>query len=131
MVKAARKYERIVQCGSQQRSMKECRIGCELVRNGKSGKSIPFIPPYSPAPDQPFLPSRFRMDWTGIPGWDPPERAYHTDLFTRVKPGWISIVTYSGGRLPAGVRTDWIDSMGDGDGCQRSGGNLDGRRKSS
>jgi myo-inositol 2-dehydrogenase / D-chiro-inositol 1-dehydrogenase len=38
MVKAARENKRIVQCGSQQRSAKEFRQACELVRNGTLGK---------------------------------------------------------------------------------------------
>ena len=100
-------------------------------RNGKIGKIPTILPPYSPALGiSPSLPSRFRMDWTGILA------GTHTgvpitDLFTpRAKPGWISIVTYSGEATGWGARTG-SDSTGDGDGCQRSGGNLDGRRKSS
>ena len=38
MVKAARQNKRIVQTGSQQRSAKEFRHACELVRNGALGK---------------------------------------------------------------------------------------------
>lgn len=38
MVKAARKGNRIVQCGSQQRSDDKFRRGCELIRNGALGK---------------------------------------------------------------------------------------------
>jgi len=38
MVNAARKNKRIVQTGSQQRSAKEFRHACELVRNGALGK---------------------------------------------------------------------------------------------
>jgi predicted dehydrogenase len=38
MVEAARKNKRIVQTGSQQRSAKEFRQACELVRNGAIGK---------------------------------------------------------------------------------------------
>jgi predicted dehydrogenase len=38
MVEAARKNKRIVQTGSQQRSAKEFRTACELVRNGAIGK---------------------------------------------------------------------------------------------
>jgi predicted dehydrogenase len=38
MVNAARRNKRIVQTGSMQRSSKEFRTACELVRNGKIGK---------------------------------------------------------------------------------------------
>ena len=38
MVEAVRKYKRVFQIGSQQRSQAVNRFGCELVRNGKLGK---------------------------------------------------------------------------------------------
>ena len=38
MVKAARKYDRVFQTGSQQRSDARYRLACDLVRNGRIGK---------------------------------------------------------------------------------------------
>ena len=38
MVKAVRKHHRVLQVGSMQRSMREFRVACELVRNGLLGK---------------------------------------------------------------------------------------------
>jgi predicted dehydrogenase len=38
MVKGARKYDRVFQTGSQQRSDARYRLACELVRNGRIGK---------------------------------------------------------------------------------------------
>ncbi len=38
LVKAARKYDRVFQTGSQQRSDARYRLACELVRNGRIGK---------------------------------------------------------------------------------------------
>ena len=38
LVRAVDKYKRILQCGTQRRSMAGCRFACELVRNGRIGK---------------------------------------------------------------------------------------------
>jgi predicted dehydrogenase len=38
MIKAVRKYKRVLQCGSQWRSTAHIRQACELVRNGRLGK---------------------------------------------------------------------------------------------
>ncbi|MBI4605917.1 MAG: Gfo/Idh/MocA family oxidoreductase, partial [Planctomycetes bacterium] len=38
LVKAVREHKRVLQCGTQRRSMAGCRFACELVRNGRIGK---------------------------------------------------------------------------------------------
>lgn len=102
MVEAARKHGRVVQTGSQQRSMQECRIGCELVRNGRIGKVHTVHGANYPSP--------WECDLTGQPipeglDWDmwlgqAPYRPYHIDLYLpRANPGWISFRPYSGGEM--------------------------------
>lgn len=65
MVKAARDNKRIVQTGSQQRSGKEFRQACELVRNGALGK-IKEVKVGLPAPN---WTSKAKMP---VPDSDPP-----------------------------------------------------------
>ena len=102
MVNAARKYKTVVQCGSQQRSMAACRIGCELVRNEYIGKITEAHASNYPSPwDQPFpaQPVPAGLDWDTWLG-PAPERAYHPDIYTpRANPGWISLTPYSGGEV--------------------------------
>jgi hypothetical protein len=69
LVKAARKYQRVVQTGSQQRSMEMNRFACELVRDGGIGKvrkvqcvNYPRSVPYVAAdfPEEPVPPG---LNW--------------------------------------------------------------------
>src|ERR1041385_6726831 len=59
LVKAVRKNKRIVQVGSQQRSDRNFRLACELVRNGRIGKlqhiivGLPTGPIGGPFPEKP------------------------------------------------------------------------------
>lgn len=105
MVDAARKNKRIVQVGSQQRSMEACRTGCELVRNGRIGKvhtvyGANYPSPWDcPLPEQP-VPDGLNWDmWCG----QTQPRPYHIELYTpRVRgqeAGWISYRPYSGGEM--------------------------------
>ena len=50
MVEAARKYKRVFQAGSQQRSSAKNRLGCELIRNGRIGKVQKVIAHNYPSP---------------------------------------------------------------------------------
>jgi myo-inositol 2-dehydrogenase / D-chiro-inositol 1-dehydrogenase len=71
LVETARKTQRILQTGSQQRSDKNFRLACELVRNGRIGKVkhvTVFLPagrregPFKPSP----VPEGFNWDlWLG------------------------------------------------------------------
>ncbi len=104
MAEAARKYNRVFQTGSQQRSMKECRHGCELIRNGRIGKiKIVHADNYpSPLekPEHPAEPVPEGLDWDMWCGPTEP-RPYNAKLYLpRPHPtGWISYRPYSGGEM--------------------------------
>jgi predicted dehydrogenase len=93
MVRAARKYNRIVQAGTQQRSGPHLKAGCEFVQGGTLGKvglckawvvghqkdlghpadgPVPDGVDYDlwlgPAPSRPFNPNRFHYEWRWF--WD-------------------------------------------------------------
>ena len=102
MVKAARRYSRIVQCGSQQRSSSRFRIACELVRSGRIGKvktvevgiaPVNWKPP--PVPDSDPPPGLDYNMWIG----PAPMRPYNTK---RVHYLFRFILDYSGGQM-----TNW------------------------
>ncbi len=105
MVDAARKYDRVVQVGSQQRSMKECRFGCELIRNGRIGKVHTVHTANYESPwecDLPEQPVPEGLNWDMWCGQTEP-RPYHEELYLpRVRgqeAGWISFRPYSGGEM--------------------------------
>ncbi|MCC6142561.1 MAG: Gfo/Idh/MocA family oxidoreductase, partial [Candidatus Hydrogenedentes bacterium] len=111
MVDAARKHGRICQVGSQQRSMKECRFGCELVRNGRAGAIKRVHGANYPSPWECDLPAQETpegLDWDMWFGQTEP-RAYHEDLYlprangkkdAQGRPlGWISFRPWSGGEM--------------------------------
>lgn len=102
MVNAARKYNRVFQTGSQQRSDRNSRKGCELVRNRHIGK-IELVHGHNyPSPwtrEFPEQPVPEGLDWDMWLGQTPP-RPYHKDIYTpRANPGWISLKPYSGGEM--------------------------------
>jgi predicted dehydrogenase len=102
MANAARKYGRIVQTGSQQRSDDKFRLACELVRNGKLGtlKSVLVGLPgvnynAEPLPDGP-PPQELDYDfWLG----PAPKRPYNSN---HVHYNFRFFWDYSGGQL-----TNW------------------------
>ncbi|MBM4155166.1 MAG: Gfo/Idh/MocA family oxidoreductase [Lentisphaerae bacterium] len=102
MVEAVRKYNRVFQCGSQQRSQAENFIGCRLVREGIVGRVQKVIAFNYPSPWHCALPAQpvpDELDWDLWCGPTEPV-AYHADLYApRAYPGWLSFRPYSGGEM--------------------------------
>src|SRR5260370_31367451 len=101
LVRAARKYGRIFQVGSQQRSMAMNRLACDFVRNGGLGRvgfvqCVNYTAPkrYPGLTEQP-VPERFNWDmWLG----QAEMRPYNTELLSP----WMRYWDYSGGEM-----TNW------------------------
>ena len=110
MVDAAEKYGRIVTTGSMQRSMEACRVGCEMVRNGRAGTIHTVHTNNYPSPWECTLPEQpvpEGLDWDFWCGQTEP-RPYHELLYAprgnnktdeRGPLGWISYRPYSGGEV--------------------------------
>ena len=102
MVEAVRKYGRVFQCGSQQRSQIENHIGCKLVREGLIGKISRVIACNYQSPWECGLPGQpvpAELDWDLWCGPTEPT-AYNADLYApRAKPGWLSFRRFSGGEM--------------------------------
>ena len=107
MVTAARRYGRVFQTGSMQRSSGEFRRACELVRNGYIGRlKAVYAAVGGPATecDLPAEPTPEGFDWEMWLGPAPARpfhsvlRPPHNDSF----PNWRAYRDYSGGGL-----TDW------------------------
>jgi len=108
MLDATRKYNRVFQTGSQQRSGKEFRLACELVRSGRIGK-LKTVNVSVGAPSKPCdLPEEMAepgLDWDRWLG-PAPKRPYNSVLSPRGVhngfPNWRLYREYSGGMM-----TDW------------------------
>ena len=108
LIDAVRKHERVFQTGSQQRSSREFRKACELVRSGRIGKvrevHVDVGPPSRPCdlPEENMEPG---LDWDGWLG-PAPKRPYNSVLSPRGVhdhyPAWRDYREYSGGQM-----TDW------------------------
>jgi predicted dehydrogenase len=102
MVQAARHHGRIVQCGSQQRSMSANVLACRLIREGRIGKVHTVIGANFPSPWECRLPAQPippGLDWDAWCGPVDPV-PFHMDIFTpRANPGWISFRPFSGGEM--------------------------------
>jgi len=109
MVNAVRKYGRVFQTGSMQRSSEEFHKACTLVRNGRigtvkevvvsiGGTSVPCDLPDEPTPEG------MNWDWWLGPA---PKRGYNKELAPEgatynVYPHWRNYREFSGGGM-----TDW------------------------
>jgi predicted dehydrogenase len=108
MVKATRKNKRVFQVGSMQRSSREFRVACELVRNGIIGKiqrvEAGFGGPAKPC-DLPEEAAEPGLDWNLWLG-PAPVRGYNSILSPRGVhnhfPAWRNYREYGGGGV-----TDW------------------------
>lgn len=94
MVEAARKYNRVVQIGTQRRSMPHVKEAVEHVQSGALGKvgmarawihqqrkpighgqpgevpkGVDYVMWQGPAPDRPFYPNRFHYNWHWFWNW--------------------------------------------------------------
>lgn len=105
MVRAARRYGRVFQTGSQQRSSPEFRKACELVHSGRIGElrtinvgiGGPSREKYLP---EEAIPEGFDWDrWLGPAPWQPYNAERCSGSYSG---GWRLIRDYSGGMM-----TDW------------------------
>lgn len=105
MVQAARKYKRVFQVGTQQRSMLRNRQATELLRNGRLGKITHVVcqqwassRPYAEF-DIPGEPIPEGMDWDTWCGQTEPVPFSNRVYLTYNNPGWHNLRRYSGGNL--------------------------------
>ncbi|MDY0166838.1 MAG: Gfo/Idh/MocA family oxidoreductase [Thermoguttaceae bacterium] len=113
LVDAVRQHGRVLQTGSQRRSMAGHRLGCELVRNGLAGKIHTVLIQNYPSPWEcafPGQPVPEGLDWDAWCGPTEPV-PFHNDIFiSRAQPGWISFRPYSGGEM-TGTGTHGFDQI--------------------
>lgn len=115
MVKAARKYDRVVQTGSMQRSWPEFRQAVELVRNGYIG-DITGVKVNVGGPPKDFdlqeQPLPAGLNWDAWLGPNTVDRPFHNDLAPTLAdtfwPKWRDYKDFGGGGM-----TDWGAHMFD------------------
>lgn len=99
MIEAAKKYNRLIQVGTQNRSAPYNQEALAYVKTGELGK-IGLVKVYNLKPGEPFLlgktgPLAGGFDWDAWLG-PAPQRAYHERIF---RGGWHKFWDYSGGDL--------------------------------
>ena len=100
-----RRYSRVLQVGSQQRSDSRFRFACELVRNGRIGRlhtvkvGLPIDPGTEPEPVMPIPESLDYNMWLGPALWAEytEKRVHPQDGYGR--PGWLRISDYCCGMI--------------------------------
>ncbi|MBS1871770.1 MAG: Gfo/Idh/MocA family oxidoreductase [Acidobacteria bacterium] len=102
LVEAARKYKRVVQVGTQQRSMEMCQIACKLVRDGGLGKlhlvQTVCYPSSSPIPaNLPTDPKPDKLNWDMWLGQAPMH-----EYSKKLQFSWMSWREFAGGEM-----TNW------------------------
>ncbi|MDR1289760.1 MAG: Gfo/Idh/MocA family oxidoreductase, partial [Planctomycetaceae bacterium] len=111
LVNLARKYNRVTQCGSQQRSLPLCRWACEQVLSGRIGKVKEIHTPNFVSPnqwdDKAHTTAESYVDGLTDATWDlwqnqSKHRPFHRALFYN----WPNWWDYDGGGLCLGV-TGW------------------------
>ncbi|MGF1583839.1 MAG: Gfo/Idh/MocA family protein [Bacteroidales bacterium] len=113
MVKAARKYNRVFQTGSQQRSSSGFYRACMLIRNGYIGKIKKIVGVNYPGPWENALPGGAVPDGLDWDMWcgPAPLHPYHPEVKNnRGNPGWLSIRDFCGGEI-TGWGTHGIDQI--------------------
>jgi len=102
ITQAARKYNRVFQVGSQQRSTWQNYSGCKLIREGGLGKISKVIAYNYPSPWEGKLPAQSVPEGLDWDMWCGPVEPvpYHQDLYLpRANPGWLSFRSFSGGEM--------------------------------
>jgi len=108
MVAAVRRYNRIFQTGSMQRSDEKFRQACELVRNGYIGKIHKVIANIGGPPKACDLPTEETPEYLDWDFWNgpAPARGYNAELSPHISkdifPNWRNYREYGGG-----MTTDW------------------------
>ncbi len=108
MVRAARKFGRVTQVGTQQRSMPINNWASDLVKNGALGKIHTVIAPNFVGPDKwPDLPAQPMPDGGSDDWWDIwTNQAVYRPYHVKIHRGWDRWWDYDGGGRCFGV-TGW------------------------
>ena len=102
IVQAVRRYGRVFQTGSQQRSDGDFRLACELVRSGRIGKLLKVNVGVGGPSSEAYLPEqpvREGLDWDRWLGPAPWQPYNETRCSGDYGGGWRHIRDYSGGMM--------------------------------